>query len=344
MTTEPRLDDRLVHKLLLEADRALEAWPPENHPDAEALALFAAGALEGNERTALIRHLGNCVECRHVTSTILSLPEMASAGGRSPFRVLTGRSWIVWGPLAAAASILLMVGVLVQLQGRWVARGRAEGQTFAQANQLLQTGQFDQAQVVVADAARRGIESGRLRGIEAEAIRGIPNVLALAVAGRLSDFGFEIGGVTAREAPLKGTNDRARRAYELLARSPSDDVVIGLNRGHALLSLGQYREALTEFEAIAARHPREPLAPLGTGLAWFALADYPAAETAFRASLQVDPDNTAARMNLAMSLEEQGKYDEALTTWEQLLTRSLPDSDRQAILRQVEELRQNRAR
>lgn len=36
MTTEPRLDDRLVHKLLLEADRALEAWPPENHPDAEA--------------------------------------------------------------------------------------------------------------------------------------------------------------------------------------------------------------------------------------------------------------------------------------------------------------------
>ena len=45
-----------------------------------------------------------------------------------------------------------------------------------------------------------------------------------------------------------------------------------------------------------------------------------------------------------MSLEEQEKFDEALATWEQLLSRSLPDSDRQAILRQVEDLRQNRAR
>ena len=117
-----------------------------------------------------------------------------------------------------------------------------------------------------------------------------------------------------------------------------------LNRGHALLSLGQYREAQTEFEAIAARHPREPLAPLGAGLARFALADYPAAETAFRTCPQLDPDNAAARINLAMSLEEQEKFDEALATWEQLLSRSLPDSDRQAILRQVEDLRQNRAR
>ena len=83
MTTEPRLDDRLVHNLLalLEADRALEAWPPEDHPDAEMLARFAAGALEGNERTALIRRLGDCVDCRHLTSSILPLPELASAGG-----------------------------------------------------------------------------------------------------------------------------------------------------------------------------------------------------------------------------------------------------------------------
>ena len=100
-----------------------------------------------------------------------------------------------------------MVGVLVQLQGRWVTRDRAEGQTFAQANQLLQTGQFDQAQVVVAAAARRGIESGRQRGIQAEAIRGIPNVLALAVAGRLSDFGC--GSAASRPMRLPS---RARRS------------------------------------------------------------------------------------------------------------------------------------
>ena len=148
------------------------------------------------------------------------------------------------GPAGRRGFDAVMVGVLVQLQGRWVTRDRAEGQTFAQANQLLQTGQFDQAQVVVAAAARRGIESGRQRGIQAEAIRGIPNVLALAVAGRLSDFGCAIGGVTAHEAPLKGTKERAYRAYELLARSPSDEVVIGLNRQRFLLILSCERKTI----------------------------------------------------------------------------------------------------
>ena len=272
------------------------------------------------------------------------IADSASSDRASPRTFWSFKRSMAWAGLAAAACLLLAGGMLLRVDVRGLPGAATEAEAYAQAADLLGRGQFDEARAGAAEAVHRGLESDRLRTVEAQALRRLPATLALACAGRLTDFGFEIGGVTARSTAPGQAAGRAEEALKVLARSGTDDDTVGLNRGHALLSLGRYREAQTEFEAIATRHPRERLAPLGAGLARFALADYTAAESAFRTCLQLDPDSTAARINLAMSLEEQGKFDEALTTWEQLLSRSLPDSDRQAILRQVEELRHNRAR
>jgi len=199
---------------------------------------------------------------------------------------------------------------------------------------------------VAAEAVHRGLESDRLRTVEAQALRRLPGTLALACAGRLTDFGFEIGGVTARSTAPGQAAGRAEEALKVLAPSGSDDDTVGLNRGHALLSLQRPREALAEFELVARRSPASALARLGEGLASFALTDYPAAEDAFRACLKLDPNQTTARIDLGMTLTEEGKIDEALAAWEEVLARpqGLTDEDRRAIQQEVEELRAARQR
>jgi tetratricopeptide (TPR) repeat protein len=173
-------------------------------------------------------------------------------------------------------------------------------------------------------------------------VRRIPALLALASAGRLTDFGFEIGGATARGASQGQSSRLAEQALKVLSRSDSNDDAVALNRGHAFLSLQQPREGLAEFQRVIDRSPNSPLAWLGQGLARYALNEYPAAEEAFRACLRLDPDLSAARINLAMTLAEEGKIDEALSSWEDILAHpnTLTAQDRQAIENEVAELRQ----
>jgi tetratricopeptide (TPR) repeat protein len=208
----------------------------------------------------------------------------------------------------------------------------------------LRSGDFAGARTVVAQAMDRGALSDRIKAIDAEAVRLIPAPLALAFAGRLTDFGFEIGGATARETNSGQSTGKAEEALKVLARSGSTDDTIALNRGHALLSIQQPREALVEFLKVVDRSPGSSLAWLGQGLARYALADYPAAEEAFRTSSRLDPELAAARVNLAMTLGEEGKIDEALAAWRDVLARpgAVSAQERQAIENEVEELRRAR--
>jgi len=251
-----------------------------------------------------------------------------------------------WVGLAAAASLLLAVVTLLRFDVRGRSGAVTEAEAYAQSTDLLQHGEFEQARMVIVEAAGRGIQSDRLRTVEAQTLRRIPGTIALAYAGRLTDFGFEIGGATARSTAPDPSDGRAEEVLKVLALTSPDDDAAGLNRGHAMLSLQRPREALAEFQRVAQRSARSALARLGAGLAFFALSDYPAAENAFRACLQLDPKQDAARINLAMTLAEEGKIDEALPAWEDVLARpnTLSEAERRAIQREVEELRAARQR
>ena len=344
--TNARDQDRLLSRLLREVDRAdeTEASATDRHPDEETLALFALGELRGPERDELVRHLVECALCRQVAGDVMSWSGIAEA---APRETLTPkRRWglkrpATWVGLAAAASLLVAFSTLIRLERRSTPGAATEAEAYTQANDLLKRGQFDEARTVVVEAARRGMESDRLRTIEAQALRRMPGMLALAYAGRLTDFDYEIGGVTARSATGGFGPGQAEAALNVLNQSHSADEAAALNRGHALLSLQRPREALADFRRVAERDPKSALARLGEGLACFALADYPAAEAAFRACLALDSNQSAARVNLAMTLAEEGKIDEALAAWEDVLARreGLSDEDRRAIQREIEELR-----
>jgi tetratricopeptide (TPR) repeat protein len=338
--------DRLVARLLREVDRAAEAETPASgpHPDEETLALFALGELRGPERDELVGHLARCADCRQAAGAVMSWSEIAESvpsERADPRAIWTLKGSMAWAGLAAAAGLLLAVGMLIRLDVRGRAGATTEAEAYAQATDLLGRGQFDEARAVAAEAARRGLGSDRLRTVEAQALRRMPGTVALAYAGRLTDFGYEIGGATARSTAPGQAAGRAEEALKALAASAADDPTVALNRGHALLSLLRPREALAEFQRAARLRPDSAMARLGEGLALFALADYPAAEEAFRSALRFDPDQVAARINLAMTLAEEGKIDEALAAWEDALARpqGLTDADRRAIEQEVRELR-----
>ncbi len=347
--TDVSAPDPLVTRLLREIDRAAEAETPpsDRHPDEETLALFALGELRGPPRDELVRHLSSCAVCRQTAGAIMSLPGMAEAapsGRTRPGLAWASRKSMGWVGLAAAASLLVAL-TLVRLEMRGRSGAATEAEAYAQAADLLGRGQFDEARAVVAESTRRGLDSDRLRSVEAQALRRMPGTVALAYAGRLTDFGFEIGGATARSAAPGPAASRAEEALKVLAPIGSDHETVRLNRGHAFLSLQRPREALAEFQRVARLYPGSALARLGEGLASYALADYPAAEEAFRSSLRLDPVHTAVRINLAMTLAEEGKVDEALAAWSEIMARpeGLTDADRRAIEHEIRDLREARA-
>ena len=78
------------------------------------------------------------------------------------------------------------------------------------------------------------------------------------------------------------------------------------------------------------------------GNAHYLLAEYTSAAAACRQCLKLDPENVVARMNLAMTMEEQGQPAAAVAAWEQLLSdhaASLTADEQQQISAQIEQLR-----
>lgn len=328
------LDERLLAPLLRAVDRAAESEMPAEHPDEEMLALFAAGALAGAEREHLVRHLDLCPHCRQAASLLLTLPDEAppAAGFRTNF--WKTRPAGLW--LALAATLLLAAGAFLLMPGR--DPKTAEGRAYDEAGRALAVGDFDRVRRVVDEAARRGIDSGRLRSLEAQSLRKMPHALALAYAGKLGDFGYEIGGAVARDPSAQSLAHGLKPAGQLLARAGNNDLEVLLNRGHLLLSQGRPREALAEFQAAKRLSPQDSLVWLGQGLAQYMLEDYAAASKSFRECLRLDPDSLPSRINLAMALEEQGEYTDALKAWQAVPMERLSPAEREQVEHAIEEL------
>lgn len=331
--SETNHDERLL-ATLFKAAEDVEATGPEAHPDEEMLALFAAGALDEAERQALLKHLDECVACRKAASALLSLPEEESAVVDLPRASWLTPARATW--LALAASLLVAVGLVWSTASR--GREGAESEAYRQVAALVADGKFDDAARAVSEAKRQGVLSDRLVSLRSETTRRIPDAIALAYAGRLSDFGYEPGGIVARAAEETELGKGARPALEQLQQAGSGDLEVLLNRGHALLTLGSFHEGLGEFDAAVKLAPANALAWLGRGLANFMLDQFDAAADDFRKSLELDPSGVAAKMNLAMTLDELGERKQALSQWRTLLNEPLSARDRRIVERAIEEL------
>lgn len=332
-------DERMLRRLV-EIASSTRAMSAGEHVDPEDLALFVAGRLAELERQPLIDHLAACDECREWAGELLkqedSPPLRTSVRSRS-----SGHGWYASPRAWLAAAAIMLIAVTVGLLS-WPGRGGMTEQTaYLRAKQQLAAGRFSDTTATIDSAERRGVESHRLRSLKAQAIRRIPNALALGEAGRLVDFGVDVSGAVARDAaPLGG--EGLKEAIMELGDDSSQDLELLLNRGHAHLTAGDLDKAERDFGIAAQLFSEEPLAWLGLGLVAYLKDSFADAEQAFRKATELDANNTAARMNLAMALQEQDKRTEAIDAWKAVLARQELDSvDRtkiEAVVRTLAEL------
>jgi tetratricopeptide (TPR) repeat protein len=85
--------------------------------------------------------------------------------------------------------------------------------------------------------------------------------------------------------------------------------------------------ARTAYSQFLQRWPRDPNAAIGLANAHYALKELPAAERALRDAVEWDPKSVIALNNLAHTLSEQGKYDEALKFLDQAAALGGPHAD-----------------
>ena len=335
--------EELIRPLLERLDRLGEHDPPAEHPDEETLALFARGALDATARAVATEHLARCVDCRKAVGLLLSvdltgsLPPQPRRPGLANRKIVLANRKIVLALGAATAAGLLAAVICIQVfrTDSPVAKEEAVRQ---KAVKLLAMNEYDQVRELVQEAGQRGIRSDGLKNIESQAVRHMPEQVALACNGRLSDFGYRIDGVVARALGESPGRAAAQQAEELLAGLGDQNIDVVLNRGHARLALDDPQAALVEFQKAVAAAPEQPLAWLGQGIAHYMRDDYPAAENDFRQCLRLSPHLVAAKINLAMTLDEQGRTDQSLPLWKSLLAETLSAGEREKIQEQIKHL------
>ncbi len=343
--TQPRdLEAEVLKRLLSAADAD---GPPDDlaHPDDETLALLAEGALSGAERAAAVEHLAVCSDCRRVTSLLLTHVEEPG----EKVTLLRPVAWITPPIMAwATAAILLVAGVGLFFNQRstgqpggnpssQVATGGAVSSDQKDTTQsreatpdkrLAETApqQTPQSPVpgrppadALADAGSPGKTAGRLA-----------NIIALASAGRLSDYGYGFDGDSIRSRDWPPSQVKS-----LDALPEGRDLTSQLNRGQLLLKFGHAQKAAEAFHDATQHFPNSALAWLGLGLAHYVDNEHDAAAKDFRKALELDPKNQVARINLAVTLESQRDRQGALQLWKSLLQEDLTAADRDRIQQRI---------
>jgi Flp pilus assembly protein TadD len=327
MSESAKLDDVLLRRLLERTEDAPDA-NEKSHVDVESIALFASRELHGEGRDKVVAHLAECAACRQTVSELTKMQsaDVAPIGGRPANRsqILPWRNIVV----ALAACLLLACGWFFVSRGR-LGPQLAEARAYDQTRNLIEQGQFSAAQAAIAAAGQRGVSSGRLQSLLAQSMREIPSSIALRVAGRLTQFGYEIGGGMIKSLESPPGRKEAEKALAVLDLADSTELEVVLNRGHTLLTLGEDRRALVEFTKATELAPSDSNAWLGRGMATFKLDDFQGAEEYFNKSLSLDSANTAAEINLALVVDKLGRTSEAIDIWRQLLKKPLSENDRQ---------------
>jgi tetratricopeptide (TPR) repeat protein len=166
-------------------------------------------------------------------------------------------------------------------------------------------------------------------------------LLARNRVNNLTELGYEFGGIAFRETTLPAENDRLEAALASLDQADQHDVNWRLNRGFILLRLSRPEDAQTAFQEALHDDPRNVDAWLGNGMASFILAKFNDAELAFRTCLELEPGSIHARINLAMTLTELDRVDEALGEWRKVDRAGLSLDQQRAIEAEIQRLEQH---
>jgi tetratricopeptide (TPR) repeat protein len=340
MSTPQDQEVELLRRLL----RRAEGEQPTDHLDEETLVLFSQAALSDNERQQAIEHLADCTQCREIVAELLQFEEddlqAATPAEVSRPRLAAWSGATRYVVFALAACLLLAVTLVLVQPDLWSASGAvAERKTYEETSKLLALRQFDAARNSVAEAARNGTRSDRLQSLDAQAARRMATPVALAEAGRLTDFGVDVTGAVGRAPEDAQLTEGLVDAKNVLARIGTRSVEALLNRGHVALSSHQIDAALGDFNTAVQLAPNDPMTYLGRGIAHYMNDDLSAAEQDFRHALRLAPDLAAARMNLAITLTEESQPELALRQWQDLLSIPLKEEERQQVNRAIELLK-----
>lgn len=325
------IDDRIVRLIAFVEKRSED---PAIHPDDETIALFLDGMLAQPERETVVQHVADCAHCREVMRHLMVTDEELLPIAQTPPK-LEEKRLRVRAAWAMAATVLLSVGFLTI---QTISNRASERRFYSNASELLAAAEFTEVTTLLEEAERQGIRSDRLLNLQSQAIRKYAGPLALTFDGRLTDFGYDIGGIEPRDPLAQLDRPNLNVAHDLLRVANSPNRELRLNRAHSLLVQGKNEDARAEFEECTRLFPLDPATWLGTGLSRFVTNDFAGAETAFRECLRLQPDNSSARQNLAMTLEEEGNFVEALDNWREVLPAETSPSLRAKIALHVETL------
>ncbi|MFN0196591.1 MAG: zf-HC2 domain-containing protein [Planctomycetaceae bacterium] len=306
-----------------------------NHPDEETLALFAAGGLTKSEHESLVNHLAQCPDCRIVVANLLIDSQEISSPRAHTANTLTHAGLIKENsPRRRMYAIATVAATLLIAVGLWLRNGppgsdpQMQAQVYDRASALLAQGDFERAESVLAESQAKGTWSERLLNLKIQAIRRIPSTVALATMGRLTQFGIGIDGSFARGG---GSQTGLKEAGELLQSADQPSIELLLNRGHWALAAGETAQALTDFEAVTKQQPDDKWGWQGLGLSQFLNHEHAAAEASFRMVINLDATNLSAKINLALTLQELDRRDEARVIWQALSQETLSDADRKLV-------------
>lgn len=111
------------------------------------------------------------------------------------------------------------------------------------------------------------------------------------------------------------------------------------NRGYALLILGNYQQAIPDFDEAIALHAVEAYAYNNRGFAYLRTGQPEKARTDIEQSLQLNPGNSYAHRNLGIYYYEQGQLAPALAALEQAAALNADTPKLKWYLRLVEKAR-----
>jgi tetratricopeptide (TPR) repeat protein len=166
-------------------------------------------------------------------------------------------------------------------------------------------------------------------------------------AAGTADAGLEAAApgpeiVRAIEAMRAGRLDESREMFESVPRTDRGYLIALAHLGLIHEAQGQPEQAVRTFDELLSREPENADAHLGRSRALYNLGRYDLAEYAALRTLELDPEQVAARYQIGLIRVAQGAIEEAINSYLRAMDRSSDESRVLAALQDLAKLESRR--